>query len=107
MFFYRKLYEAVIVRLFGIASLESIEKIESNSFKATANNPLRSSSRPAKTNAVPVASSSAGKSLGIVCGVNSVAAIVAEKERESAAKRARVTNTRLTALKAYLEQETN
>lgn len=104
MFFYRKLYEAVIVRFLGIACLE---RTEGESIKATANNPLRSDSRPAKTNAVPVTSSSAGKSLGVVCGVNSVAAIVAEKERESAAKRARVTNTRLTALKAYLEQEAN
>ena len=47
------------------------------------------------------------RSQGIVCGVNSVEAIVVEKEKESAVRRARVTSTRLTALKTYLEQGAN
>lgn len=73
--------------------------------------PAPSNSRPLPCHqsaaALPAPGSEKGKGSGIVCGVNSVAAIAQEKEKDNAARRARVTSTRLTALKTYLEQGAN
>ena len=44
---------------------------------------------------------------GLVLGVDSLAAIAQVKEKETAARRARVTSTRLTALETYLEHGAN
>jgi len=50
---------------------------------------------------------SKGKGLGIGSGVNTVDAIAEARIKESALKRARVTNTRLTALETYLDNAAN
>ena len=114
MSFCRKFYEIVVAKALRIVKFHNKELAPCN---APSINRLKAASRqcasPAKIaqttaplSSIAVATeSSAGKSLGIVCGVTSVAAIVAEKERESAVRRARVTSTRLTALKTYLDQD--
>ncbi|MBA4075913.1 MAG: hypothetical protein C0508_12800 [Cyanobacteria bacterium PR.023] len=104
MSYLRKVYETVLDRALSIVKFQNSEAAASNT---TARNRLKAASRQGKTlNPLP-SGVSPGKSSGIVCGINSVAAIEAEKERDSAVKRARVTSTRLTALKTYLEQEAN
>lgn len=104
MSYLRKVYETVLDRAISLVKFQNSEAASSN---APARNRLKAASRQGKPPSPLPPAFSTGKSSGIVCGVNSVAAIVAEKERESAARRARVTSTRLNALKAYLEPEAN
>lgn len=70
---------------------------------ATSNSSLTSVLKPA----VPLTSSTKEKGSGLGLGVDSLAAIAQVKEKDTAARRARVTSTRLTALKNYLEQGAN
>lgn len=51
-----------------------------------------------------VSGTAKGNASSVVLGVDRVSAIVQEKEKDAAARRARVTSTRLNALKTYLEQ---
>ncbi len=133
MSLFRESYEIVVARVLSlvrfqkskdaqlkatlIGRLGTVERLRQSRFARTESVsnqgafPAPSNSRPlpCHQSAAPLLApdSEQGKGSGIVCGVTSVAAIAQEKEKDNAARRARVTSTRLTALKTYLEQGAN
>ncbi|MFA7336951.1 MAG: hypothetical protein WC028_09225 [Candidatus Obscuribacterales bacterium] len=133
MSLFRESYEIVIARVLSLVRFQksedaplkapsidrlgTVERLRQSRFARTESVsnqgafPAPSNSRPLPCHqsaaALPAPDSEKGKGSGIVCGVNSVAAIAQEKEKDNAARRARVTSTRLTALKNYLEQGAN